>query len=167
MRSITYIDAIAEYYPNTIVKAFGINPSYNDLVLLSGDPIPSQEILDLKIQELKQKIMWEEIKKRRDDRLSCGCYCAGKGWHSDSESRIKYLGLLMLGANMPTTIYWKTMDGTFIQMTPTLAGQIFNTLASWDTATFTTAEQHKTAMLQVADPFSYDFSGNWPLVFGE
>lgn len=32
---------------------------------------------------------------------------------------------------MPTTIYWKTMDGSFVQMTPTLAGQIFNTAAGW------------------------------------
>jgi xanthine/uracil permease len=73
----------------------------------------------------------------------------------------------MLGANMPTTIYWKTMDGSFVQMTPTLAGQIFGSVAAWDTATFTTAETHKAAMQASSDPIHYDFSANWPLIFGE
>ena len=118
------------------------------------------------LQQTKEA-MWLDIKQRRDSRLNAGFACAGKWWHSDNESRIKYLGLLMLGANMPTTIYWKTMDGSFVQMTPTLAGQLFNAAATFDTTTFTIAEQHKAAMQASSDPIHYDFSANWPLIFGE
>ena len=166
-REIGYVEVIAQHYPNVQVKAEGLSPSYEDLLWLDGDPIPSQAELDTKLLFTKQDLVWQDIKNLRDTRLSGGFLCQSKWWHSDNESRIKYLGLLMLGANMPTTIYWKTMDGSFVNMTPTLAGQIFNTAAGWDTATFTNAEQHKAAMLQSADPFAYDYSMGWPAIYGE
>lgn len=166
-REIGYVEVIAQHYPNVQVKAEGLTPSYADLLWLGGDPIPPQAELDTKLLVTKQDLVWQDIKTLRDTRLSGGFSCQGKWWHSDNESRIKYLGLLMLGANMPTTIYWKTMDGSFVNMTPTLAGQIFNTVAGWDTTTFTNAEQHKAAMMQVADPFSYDYSTGWPTIYGE
>lgn len=164
---IGYVEVIASSYPGVKVKANGYGDVYEDLIHLGGDPIPAKTELDTKMLELKQSIIWEDIKTKRELRLASGFYCEGKGWHSDNESRIKYLGLLMLGTNMPTTIYWKTMDGSFVQMTPTLIGQIFNALAAWDTSTFTKAEEHKAAMIQSADPFAYDYSEGWPLIYGE
>jgi len=123
--------------------------------------------LNNEILQSTKEAMWQYIKHMRDTRLNSGFLCAGKFWHSDNESRIKYLGLLMLGANMPNTIYWKTMDGSFVQMTPTLAQQIFVTAAAWDTATFVNAETHKTAMQASSDPINYNFTTNWPPIFGE
>jgi hypothetical protein len=75
----------------------------------------------------------------------------------------------MMGANLPP-IQWKTMDGTFITMTPAIAAEIFQTTAAKDVAIFTVAEQHKALMLASADPSNYDYmSGSpaWPPIYGE
>jgi hypothetical protein len=54
------------------------------------------------------------------------------------------------------------MDGTFVNMTPTLAQQIFNATAVSDTSIFAAAEVHKANMLASDDPQNYDFSTGWP-----
>ena len=57
---------------------------------------------------------------------------------------------------------WKTLNGAFVQMSNALALQIFQSSAAQDVAIFTVAEQHKAAMLALANPLEYDFSGGWP-----
>lgn len=111
---------------------------------------------------------WESIKADRDRRIQSGGYKVGTKWfHSDTFSRTQQMGLVMLGANIPANTPWKTMDGTTVTMTQTLAGQIFATAAASDIAIFAAAETHKAAMEAAADPAAYDFSGGWPKVFGE
>ena len=58
------------------------------------------------------------------------------------------------------------MDGSFVIMTQTLAGQIFGTAAASDIAIFSAAEAHRVAMEASADPAAYDFTGGWPPMFG-
>lgn len=111
---------------------------------------------------------WETIKAERDRRIQTGGYKVGAKWfHSDTFSRTQQMGLVMLGAGIPANTPWKTMDGTTITMTQTLAGQIFATAAASDIAIFAAAETHKAAMEASADPASYDFSAGWPKSFGE
>ncbi len=112
-------------------------------------------------------IMWNRIKAERDRRKESGGFHVGTKWyHSDTASRIQQLGLVMMGAGIPPNLQWKTMDGTFITMTQTLAGQIFATAAASDMAVFAAAETHRVAMEASNDPSAYDFSGGWPAVFG-
>ncbi len=73
----------------------------------------------------------------------------------------------MMGANMPSGIQWKTLDGTFVPMTPTLASQVFMAAALSDMATFSKAEWHKTQMEASIDPEAYDIYQGWPLIYGE
>jgi hypothetical protein len=109
--------------------------------------------------------MWERIKAERE-RRKAGGYKVGTQWyHSDADSRIQQLGLLMMGANIPVGLRWKTLDGTFVDMTPTLAQQVFAAAASSDQAIFAVAETHRVAMEASADPAAYDFSTGWPAVF--
>jgi len=111
---------------------------------------------------------WEGIKAERDRRTDNGGYKVGDKWfHSDQKSRSQQLGLVLLGANIPAGLQWKTMDGSFITMTQQLAGQVLAAAAASDQAIFAAAEAHRQAMEASADPAAYDFSTGWPKVFGE
>jgi len=110
--------------------------------------------------------IWLKIKAERDRRSEQGGYKVGANWfHSDQKSRSQQLGLVLLGANIPTGLQWKTMDGSFVTMTETLAQQILAAGAASDQAIFGAAETHKAAMEASADPASYDFSAGWPATF--
>jgi hypothetical protein len=110
---------------------------------------------------------WEAIKADRDKRIQTGGYQAsGKWFHSDTFSRTQQMGLVMMGASIPGGLQWKTMDGSFVTMTQTLAGQVFAAAAASDAAMFSHAEQIKAAM--EADPVNFSLaSQTWPTVFGE
>lgn len=127
-------------------------------------PVPDQKpTLD------ESKVMaWSKIKSERDRRIQVGGYKVGTKWfHSDTFSRTQQMGLVMMGASIPANLQWKTMDGTFITMTQTLASQVFQAAAASDQAIFAVAETHRAAMEASADPASYDYSGGWPKVYGE
>ena len=95
-----------------------------------------------------------------------GYLAAGKWFHSDTFSRPQQMGLVMMGADIPANLQRKTMDGSFVAMTQTLAGQVFAAAAASDAALFARAEQIKVAM--EADPTAFDLaSQSWPAVFGE
>ena len=116
----------------------------------------------------KKAARWNDIKAERDRRIQVGGYKVGTEWfHSDTFSRTQQMGLVMLGANIPAGTPWKTMDGSTVTMTQTLAGQIFATAAGSDIAIFSAAEAHRVAMEASADPATYDFSTGWPKAFGE
>lgn len=108
---------------------------------------------------------WEAIKAERDRRTQQGGYqAAGKWFHSDTFSRTQQMGLVMMGASIPADLQWKTMDGSFVAMTQTLAGQVFAAAAASDAALFARAEQIKVAM--EADPVNFVLaSQTWPAVF--
>ena len=114
---------------------------------------------------------WSDIKAERDRRKIDGGYKVTVGgvdkwFHSDAFSRNQQLGLVLLGASIPPGLQWKTMDGSFVAMTQSLASQVFAAAAAQDMATFTAAETHKAAMEASSDPASYNFSGGWPAIFG-
>ena len=110
---------------------------------------------------------WEAIKTERDRRTQSGGYqAAGKWFHSDTFSRTQQMGLVMMGAGIPGGLQWKTMDGSFVTMTQTLASQVFSAAAASDAALFSHAEQIKAVM--EADPVNFSLAGQtWPAVFGE
>ena len=95
-----------------------------------------------------------------------GYLAAGKWFHSDTFSRPQQMGLVMMGADIPANLQRKTMDGSFVAMTQTLAGQVFAAAAASDAALFARAEQIKAAM--EVDPVNFNLaSQTWPAVFGE
>lgn len=114
---------------------------------------------------------WEAIKAERDRRKAGGVKVkvgtTNKWFHSDDGSRIQQMGLVTMGASIPANLQWKTLDGSFITMTQTLAQQVFGAVAASDQTIFAAAETHKAAMEASADPASYDYSSGWPKVYGE
>jgi hypothetical protein len=109
---------------------------------------------------------WEAIKIERDRRKFGGVKVGAKWFHSDNGSRIQQMGLVMMGASIPADLQWKTMDGSFIAMTQTLASKVFQAVAASDQAIFAVAEQHRVAMEASADPAAYDYSTGWPKIYG-
>jgi hypothetical protein len=130
-------------------------------------PIPHSDII---------APVWEKIKAERDRRKAGGVKVVINGtdkwFHSDDASRIQQIGLVMMGANIPADLQWKTMDGTFVTMTQTLANQVFAASAASDQAIFSKAEWHKAQMEASANPATYHFEQDadktrWPLIYGE
>lgn len=116
----------------------------------------------------KQAAVWQLIKEERDRRTQLGGYQVDGNWfHSDTFSRSQIIALVVMGENMPEGLNWKTMDGNFVSMTPTLAQQIFAAAAAQDQAVFGVAETHKANMLAEEDPYGYDYLSDWPVSHGE
>lgn len=108
-------------------------------------------------------VVWECIKAERDRRIQEQGYVAGgKRFHGDTFSRTQQMGLVMLGASIPPGLQWKTMDGSFIAMTPTLAQQIFAAAAASDIALFGHAESLRAQVNAAEDPSSVDITAGWP-----
>lgn len=158
---IKYSQAISEGYPDVVFEAPGDGSVYEDIVWISGTP-PSKEDLDEYISDKTKLYMWRQIQVERDRRKANGVKVGENWFHSDDSSRIQQIALVIFGSNLPSNIMWKTLNGVFVEMTPTLAVQIFQASAAQDIAIFTVAEQHKAAMLASQNPLEYDFSGGWP-----
>lgn len=109
--------------------------------------------------------IWEAIKAERDRRKHGGVKVGDHWFHTDAESRIQQLGLVMMAANVPDGLQWKTMSGEFVAMTPALAAQIFQAVAAHDIAVFGVAETHRANMEASAEPHAYDYSTGWPAIF--
>ena len=114
----------------------------------------------------RQAAVWEAIKSERDRRTSLGAKVGSHWFHSDQQSRTQQLGLVLLGANVPAGLQWKTLTTTpppvFVTMTPALAQNIVAATAASDAAIFMATEQHRIALESSSDPENYDFSVGWP-----
>lgn len=118
----------------------------------------------------EQDAQWIAIKAERDRRTQTGGYyvaSVSKWFNSDPFSRTQQLGLLMYAANMPAGIKWKTMDGSFVTMTPALAQAVFAAAGASDQALFTYAEALYARVLAASDPMSVDILSGWPKIYGE
>lgn len=173
--TITYLDAISRRYPAVKVSCQGFGNTYSNLIWESGDPLPSQSVLDDAILDCIKEDKWLQIKAERDKRKVSGVRIpittdtgtVYKWFHSDDTSRIQQIGLLMMGQNLPANLQWKTMDNSYVTMTPALAVQIFQAVSYYDITNFGVAEQHRLAMLSSNDPANYDYSSGWLPMYGE
>jgi hypothetical protein len=109
-----------------------------------------------------------EIQNFRDNLWITGGYQVnGKWFDSDPFSRTQQLGLVAMGSNMPSGLQWKTMDGSFIEMTPALALEILSAGAASDNAIFQAGETILAEMLASPNPATFDINQGWPKVYGQ
>lgn len=164
---ISYTEIISLKYPDIVFYSPGDGFSYENIVLISGGPLPDKSVLDADIDGEVRNRVWLAIQEERTRRQTGGVFIqsVNKWFHSDQTSRIQQLGLVMMGNNMPNNINWKTMDGTFVIMTPALALSIFNAVATLDMTAFAVAEQHRANMIASPTPDTYNFSGLWPAIY--
>lgn len=89
-------------------------------------------------------LRWNKLKQIRDDLTkNGGCLVDTKWFHTDTDSKQQQMALTLLGANIPANLQWKTMDGTFVTMTQTLAAQVFAAQIAREQLIFATAEVKK------------------------
>lgn len=87
-----------------------------------------------------------------------------KWFHTDDPSRVQYLALILLGANIPSNLIWKTMDGSFINMTQSLVGLIFQTMNATEQSNYANAEYHIN-QVRTTQNINYDYSTGWSLKY--
>ena len=110
----------------------------------TSDRMPPYVIFTKKSDEQIAAIRWEKLKQIRDEKIINGGAKVGDKWfHSDTHSKVQQLSLLLAGENLPAGIQWKTMDGTFIEMTPALAQQIYQAQMAQEAAIFNICELKK------------------------
>lgn len=85
-----------------------------------------------------------------------------KWFHSDVISRTQQLGLYLMGNNIPVNLQWKTMDGTFVPMTQTLAQQIFTAATLQDIAIFNHSQKLQQDIRTSTNPYAVDITAGWP-----
>lgn len=130
------------------------------------ETVSEQQYQTTMLQRMREN-KWREIQIERDRRKANGVKVGNYWFHSDDSSRIQQLGLLLMGANMPPGIMWKTMSGEFVQMTPQLANQIFMATGAQDIQLFTVAEMKRAEMNALQTPCDYIATTGWPPTFGE
>jgi hypothetical protein len=167
LTTMSYMDAISTGFPGVGCSAIGDNTVYENIMWDSGDALPTKDDLDIWISNYIRSQLLTAILAERDRRRNGGVKVGTNWFHSDDPSRIQQLGLVMFGANMPANIMWKTMSGSFVLMTPTLALQIFQASAGSDMTIFGVAEQKKAALLASSSPDTFDYLTGWPLIYGE
>lgn len=103
---------------------------------------------------------WKKIKQLRDDLTeNGGCFVAGKWFHSDAKSKQQQMALAMVGAALPS-VPWKTMDGSFITLTPEIVSQVFQAQMVREQTIFAIAEAKRV------DP-DVDLNAGWPARYVE
>ena len=119
----------------------------------------------------QQDEMWERIKAKRYDNLRHGVYIksVGKWFQTDDATRLQYLALALesVTGGFKKPINWKTMDNSFLMLTPELLREIMQAMHDDEQADFINAEKHKAAMLQAENPLKYDYSDGWTANFDE
>jgi len=113
----------------------------------------------------QQEEMWERIKDKRYDNLRHGVYAksVGKWFQTDDATRLQYLALALesVTGGFKKPINWKTMDNSFLMLTPELLREIMQAMHDDEEADFINAEKHKAAMLKAENPLEYDYSDGW------
>jgi hypothetical protein len=118
-----------------------------------------------KSDEQLAQVRWNKLKVLRDDKMmNGGCKVevsvgVFKWFHSDTHSKLQQASLKAAGAELPAGIMWKTMDGSFVEMTPALANSLFWAQLATEQAIFTVAETKKND--------STDVQAGWPETYQE
>ena len=118
----------------------------------------------------------EVIKAHRDERKNGGVFVDGYWFHTDTESRIQYLGLLERIKDLPqdepirfdgTPLQWKTMDGRFVVLTRGQVSAIAAAVADLDVRLFAHAESLIARAQATEDLASFRYTDYWPQTFQE
>lgn len=149
-------------------RAAGVNVIEQNGVWLADDPVAAQAIIDgYDALDAARKQKWVEIKAKREAVKYAGVpiVSVGKVIDTDEGARTQQLGLVMMGASLPSGLLWKFADNTLVPMTPTLAQEVMATTAARDMAVFSVAETYRAQINAMTDwqaVLALDISGGWP-----
>ncbi len=117
------------------------------------------------LTEIKTSLI-NKVKQIRDHKTENGGFPVnGKWFHSNVFSRTQQVGLVISGQSIPPGLMWKTMDGSFVEMTPALATSIFMSAVQQDTALFAYAEVLINQINTSSNPTTIDLTAGWPATY--
>lgn len=138
-----------EHSDGTLSQNWMVVPLLNDEV--------SQALADAR------KAISKLIKAKRNELLENGGFKVdGKWYHNDTFSRTQQAKLMHLGTGIPKGTKWKTMDGSFVEMTPKLAEAIVSASILNDIAIFNHAEELLKDINSRPDPSNTKINEGWP-----
>lgn len=109
--------------------------------------------------------LWTQIKSHRDYvKANGGCLVQGKWFHSDTDSKQQQIALVIMGANIPANLQWKTLDGSFVTMTQALASELFAAQVMREQVIFGVAEAKRAAIanMTIEQLEAYDVLDGFP-----
>lgn len=159
------------------VFAFNADGSQDAFIPSNLTAITEAEADLLRKPTLSKDQVWEAIKAERDRRTEDGGVLVdGRWFDTDMRSALRYKILADVAAaqGAPKTAVlrdgWRPMDVDVkgeVAMTYDLLLRIIAAGVAQALAIDDAAQTHKIAMETCADPAGYDFSGGWPVVFGD
>lgn len=143
-------------------------PSFTDMQLALYDAkirFPKGISQDDKLNSIKTYV-WNKIMAIRQKVLEGGAKLSVNGeikwFNSDTFSRTQWLGMVVLGDNLPPNITWKTMDGSFVTLNPSLVKEVFTAIMTKEIMTFGNSAVLYNEVMTSSDPLSVDINKGWP-----
>ena len=123
----------------------------------------NQERYDAHTKET-QNLLWEEIKKKREEILVSGVYVEslGKWFHTDSVSQLAYTRTKeYLDIKPDSEIQWKTMDNTFVTLNKEKLDDVVVAIFEKSQEVYKAAEIHKHKIQTSVDLENYNVDAGW------
>ena len=116
------------------------------------------------------KEKWEKIKEIRTFKMNDGVLIQsiGKWFHTDLYSKQQIQSLVVANIiGIYKTTAWKTMDNTYVQLTPMLLLQVFGAMLENESRLFDIGKLHYESLYTSNDPVNYDPASQWPTTFSD
>ena len=113
---------------------------------------------------------WEQIKEIRTFKMNDGVLIQsiGKWFHTDLHSKQQIQALVVANLiGIYKTTAWKTMDNTYVQLTPMLLLQVFGAMLENESRLFDIGGLHYESLYTSNDPVNYDPASQWPTTFSD
>ena len=143
-------------------------------VIIEGDIQTNYLIKDGQLERLNlEKIYekkWGEIKEIRTFKMNDGVFLQsiGKWFHTDLYSKQQIQALVVANViGLYKTTAWKTLDNTYVQLTPLLLLQVFGAMLENEARLFGIGKLHYDMLHTSQDPANYDPASQWPTTFSD
>ena len=145
-----------------------------ETLLIEGDIQTNYLIKDGQLERLNlEKIYekkWDQIKAVRTFKMNDGVLLQsiGKWFHTDPDSKQQIHAMVTANViGMYKTTAWKTLDNTYVQLTPLLLLQVFGAILENEARLFEIGKLHYDMLHTSQDPANYDPTSQWPTTFSD
>ena len=113
---------------------------------------------------------WEQIKEIRTFKMNDGVLLQsiGKWFHTDLDSKQQIHAMVTANViGLYKTTAWKTLDNTYVQLSPLLLLQVFGAMLENESRLFGIGKLHYESLYTSNDPVNYDPTSQWPTTFSD
>ena len=113
---------------------------------------------------------WDQIKAVRTFKMNDGVLLQsiGKWFHTDPDSKQQIHAMVTANViGLYKTTAWKTLDNTYVQLTPLLLLQVFGAMLVNEEQLFGIGKLHYEKLYASNDPVNYDVTNMWPSTFSD